>query len=131
MAVQSRSASHGHRVARTNYAVRAVSFAYCFLVIGLVFWERHMGLAAWVLLAAQFLAYPHLLWLRARGARDPRAAELQHLYLDPLLLGAWMAMAGLPTWVAYAALFSTALNNAMSSSERAISPTVSRLSAAG
>jgi PAS domain S-box-containing protein len=54
------------RIVRLNYAIRTAAFAYCFVVMGLLFWERHMSLAAWGMLALQFLAYPHLVWLRAR-----------------------------------------------------------------
>lgn len=102
-----------HRLAKINYTIRTASFAWCALVIGLVLWERHAGALAWGLLALQFLAYPHLLYLRAIGSPDSRRAEMQHLYLDPLLLGAWLAALGFPLWIAYAALFATALNNAV------------------
>ena len=104
---------HGRRVARTNYTVRAVSFAYSFLVIGLVLLERKAGLVAWSLLALQFLVYPQLAYLRASAAKDPRRAEIGNLYVDSLALGAWMAMLGFPTWITYAALFSTTLNTAI------------------
>ncbi len=102
-----------HRSVHINYTIRTVSFAYCFLVIGLVLWERTAGPLAWALLAAQFLAYPHLVYLRALWAKNSRRAELNNLYLDSLLVGAWAAMLGFPTWIAYAALFSTTLNNAV------------------
>ncbi len=101
------------RIVRLNYAIRTSSFAYSFLVMGLLFWERHMSLAAWGALALQFLVYPHLVWLRARMARDPREAELQNLYLDAGLLGAWAAMVGFPTWITYGGLFSIALNSSV------------------
>ena len=86
------------RIVQINYTIRAIAFAYCFAVMGLLFWERQLGLAAWGLMALQFLAYPHLVWLRARMARDPRRAELQNLYLDSLLLGAcrWRATSCAP-----------------------------------
>ena len=99
------------RVVPLNYAIRTAAFAYCFLVMGLLFWERQMSLTAWGLLALQFLAYPHLVWLRARLARDPRRAELQNLTFDSVLIGAWVAMAGFPTWITYGGLFSVALNS--------------------
>lgn len=102
-----------HRAARINYAVRASAFAYCFLVIGLLLWERRADALAWGLLGAQFLVYPHLVYLHARLARDPLRAELGNLYLDAVLLGAWVASLGFPTWIAYAGLFSTTLNNAV------------------
>lgn len=101
------------RVVGINYRVRTLAFAWSFMVVGLMLWEREAGVLAWSLAALQFLAYPHLLWLLASRSRDPRAAELRNLYLDPLLLGAWIAALGFPTWPAYGAVFATALNNAV------------------
>jgi PAS domain S-box-containing protein len=108
-----RAVASGSRVARTNYTVRTVSFAYCFLVIGLVLVERKAGALAWSLLALQFLIYPQLAYLHASGSKDPRRAEVRNLYADSLALGGWVAMLGFPTWIAYAALFSTLLNTAI------------------
>ena len=107
------AAPGGLRLARTNYTVRTVSFAYCFLVIGLVLLERKMGMLAWGLLALQFLIYPQLAFLHAMAAKDARRAELRNLYADSLALGAWVAMLGFPTWIAYASLFSILLNTAV------------------
>ena len=45
-----------------------------------------------------------------RYARDSKRTEETNLYVDALLLGAWIAALGFPTWLLYAALFSTALN---------------------
>lgn len=101
------------RIVGVNYRVRTFAFAWSFFVVGLILWERGAGVTAWGLAALQFLAYPHLLWLLASRARDPRAAELRNLYLDPLLLGAWIAALGFPTWPAYGAVFAAALNNAV------------------
>ena len=111
--IDERRHAAGSRAARTNYTVRTASFAYCFLVIGLVLLERKMGPLAWGLLALQFLVYPQLAYLHAAAAKDPRRAEIGNLYVDSLALGAWVAMLGFPTWIAYAALFSTTLNTAI------------------
>jgi PAS domain S-box-containing protein len=100
-----------HRLARINYAIRTAAFLWCFLVVGLLLWERRAGAGPWIAAAALFLAYPHLAWLRAAKAADGKRAELQNLYLDAILLGAMLASLGFPTWVLYAALFATALNN--------------------
>jgi len=101
------------RVVGINYRVRTMAFAWSFVVIGLMLWEREAGVLAWSLAALQFLVYPHLLWLAAAKSRDPRAAELRNLYLDAVLLGAWIAALGFPTWPAYGAVFATSLNNAV------------------
>jgi len=101
------------RAARINYSVRSAAFAYSFLVLGIVLWERGAGAAAWLALAASFLAYPHLAFLRTRLSGDGYAAELGNLRFDPVLIGAWVAALGFPTWIAYAGLFSTTLNSAV------------------
>jgi PAS domain S-box-containing protein len=110
---QHAAAAGAQRLARTNYTVRTASFAYCAVVIGLVLWERGAGALAWSLLALQFLVYPQFAYRRAMAARDTRRAEIHNLYFDAVTLGAWLAMLGFPTWIAYAALFSTTLNCAI------------------
>ncbi len=104
------NAARGLRLARRNYIVRAGAFAYCFLVAGLLGWERGFGLGFWAALAASFLALPHLQLARALRARDPREAEIQNIFLDAVLFGVWTAGLGFPTWVAYAGLSSVTLN---------------------
>jgi PAS domain S-box-containing protein len=99
-----------HRRARINYYVRTVAFAYCFIVLAIHGWERSFGPLYWLLLTAQFLAYPHFQYLRARYSRDSKRAEATNLYVDSALLGAWIAGLQFPTWIVYAALFSTSLN---------------------
>ncbi len=99
-----------HPMVRINYAIRAGSFAYSFVVVGIHGWERGFGAAFWVALALQFLVYPHLAYLHARRAADPHGAERINLYADAALLGAWIGGLHFPLWLAYSALFSTALN---------------------
>jgi hypothetical protein len=60
------------RQVRTIYAVRTVSFVWCFLVVALHAWERSFGPAVYAAAVLHFLAFPHLAWLRASRARDPR-----------------------------------------------------------
>ena len=86
--IDERRHAAGSRAARTNYTVRTASFAYCFLVIGLVLLERKMGPLAWGLLALQFLVYPQLAYLHAAAAKDPRRAEIGNLYVNSLALSA-------------------------------------------
>ena len=98
------------RQVRTIHAVRLISFGWCFAVFGLHAWERGFGAAVWVAAAAHFLAYPHLIRLRAARARNPARAELQHLFADSLLLGIWIAVLEFPTWIAFPLVFAPALN---------------------
>jgi PAS domain S-box-containing protein len=94
----------------TNYRVRAAAFLYSFVVLGLVLWERGAGPVAWTLLALQFLVYPHLVYWRARYSPRPVHAELNNLFLDSGLLGAWCAALGFPTWITFSLVAATALN---------------------
>src|SRR5262245_44348868 len=99
-----------HRRARINYFIRTGAFAYSFVVLGLHGWQLGFGAFFFLLLAVQFLVYPHLVYARARRAPDPKRAEEINLYVDSGLLGAWIAALHFPTWIVYAALFSTSLN---------------------
>jgi PAS domain S-box-containing protein len=82
------------RIVRTIYAVRTGAFAYCFLALGLLLWERGAPAPAWGFLAAQFLVYPHLLYLRALKSKRPRQAEFDNLFVDSTFFGAWCAYFG-------------------------------------
>jgi PAS domain S-box-containing protein len=95
---------------QTNYRVRTAAFAYCFGVVGVVLWERGAGPLAWVLMALQFLAYPHLLYWRAMLSPRPTRAELDNLFLDAAVLAAWCAALSFPTWLTYAFVGATMLN---------------------
>jgi PAS domain S-box-containing protein len=94
----------------TNYRVRTGAFLYCALVVGIVLWERRAEPVAWTLLTLQFLVYPHIVYLRARYSHQPTRAELDNLLLDALLLGAWCAALGFPTWIAFGMVGATTLN---------------------
>jgi PAS domain S-box-containing protein len=97
-------------LAATNYPIRAAAFLYCFVVVGVLLWERGAGLVAWALLLAQFIAYPHAVYWRTRFSARPTRAELNNLFLDAVLLGAWSAALGFPTWITYAFITATGLN---------------------
>jgi PAS domain S-box-containing protein len=98
------------RLVRTIYAVRTGAFAYCFLAFGLLLWERGASATAWGLLCAQFLAYPHLLYLRARQSKRPRQAEFDNLFIDSTLFGAWCAYFGFEPVIALGLVAGTMLN---------------------
>jgi PAS domain S-box-containing protein len=98
------------RQVRTITAVRAVSFGWCFLVVGLHALEKGMGAAIWIGAVAHFLIYPHLIALRVAHGKNPLRREIQHLYADSLLLGMWVAALGFPLWISYPMVFAPALN---------------------
>lgn len=102
-----------HRFVRIFYRIRTASFAGLFVAIGIQIWGQGYGGLAWTLLALQFLAYPHLLFWRARSAPNSLKAEHANLLLDCLLLGIWVAGLGYPTWIAIPVFMGALLNNAM------------------
>ncbi|MGH8689495.1 MAG: PAS domain S-box protein [Burkholderiales bacterium] len=95
---------------QTNYRVRTAAFGYCFAVVGVFVWQHGAGPVTWGLMALQFLVYPHLLYWRAQLSPRPTRAELDNLFLDAALLGAWCAGLGFPTWITYAFVGATTLN---------------------
>ncbi len=101
-----------HRLARLNYAPRALAFAYSFLVLEALMLER--GFGGWVLFAGtlQFLVYPHLAFLHARIAVDSKRAELNNLLFDALTLGMWVAQMQFALWWTFGLLTAISLNNA-------------------
>lgn len=98
------------KLARVNYAVRTGAFAYCFVVIGVHLWERGAGWPAAILLAAQFLVYPHVMYWRALHSLKPNRAERDNLFLDSAFLGVWASALGFPIWITYNLLGSALLN---------------------
>ncbi|MBH1986902.1 MAG: diguanylate cyclase [Burkholderiales bacterium] len=95
------TAARPHWVVRMNHRNRAGSFVFVFAILGVHFWERGLGPMPWVLAAAQFLVYPHLLCLRARTKKDQLEAEIQNLLLDNVCFGAWVVALGAPLWISY------------------------------
>jgi PAS domain S-box-containing protein len=96
---------------QTNHRVRTVAFGFSLAVVGVYLWQRGgAGPLAWTLLALQFLAYPHLVYWRALRSMRPTRAELDNLFLDAALLGAWCAGLGFPTWITYLFVGATTLN---------------------
>lgn len=101
-----------HRLARINYAPRALAFAYTFLALWALVEERDSGRWTLVFGALQFLVYPHLAYLHARIARDSKRAELLNLLADALMLGVWTAQMQFALWPTCGLLAAVCLNNA-------------------
>jgi PAS domain S-box-containing protein len=102
-----------HRLARTNYAIRAVSFAYAFVIMAALIYERRLPLVSLTYPVLALLIYPHLAWLYARRAADSKRAELNNLLIDAGMLGLVMGEFGLPLWPICGALLAVTVNNAI------------------
>ena len=107
--------SQPHWIVRTNYRLRAASFALIFIGLALDLYTKGAGERMWTLLVLQFLIYPHLLYWRASHARDPQLAELNHLLLDSFLIGMWVAALHFPLWPTFTMGLSSLLNLTMTS----------------
>lgn len=111
MTAQGIGAGAAPRSVRVIYISRTLSFAYAFGVLALLAWQHDMGGHVWIGLALQFLAYPHILYMHSRRAADPKRAELNHLWLDSFLLGAWLAIFGFSEWIAFGLVLATTQNS--------------------
>ncbi len=95
---------------QTDYALRTLSFAAFFVAMGLDWYQRGASQLMWALLAAQFLVYPHILYVRACRARVPHDAELSNLLLDSLLIGVWVAALHFSLWPSFSLWLCSTLN---------------------
>ena len=102
-----------HWVVNTHWRVRALAFPVALLIVSVHLWGQGQPMLVWVLLGAQLLIYPHLMYLRARRASDPKQAELHNLLLDSLLFGAWVAWLGFPAFIGFMFFIGTAINSAI------------------
>lgn len=90
-----------HWVVRMNYRNRAGSWLAAFVVLAVHFGEHAYGLWLWLFMGLQFLVYPHVVFWRARHAKDPLAAEIQNLLFDNFCFGVWAAVLGFPLWITF------------------------------
>src|SRR5258708_8508719 len=65
------------------------------------------------LFTQQFLVYPQIFYWRAIRSPRPARAELDNLFLDAALLGAWVAYLGFPVWISYSLIAAAMLNAAV------------------
>lgn len=99
-----------HWVVRLNGRNRGLFFLAVLAVLALHLQEQPVGALQWTLMALQFAVYPHLIYWRAVRSVDPLRAELQNLLLDGLLMGAWIAVWGMPLWISFMLFIAVSLN---------------------
>lgn len=93
-----------------NYRNRSVSWLIFVAVLSVHFLERGHGPWAWWLMVLQFLVYPHVVYLRARRARDSLTAEIHNLLLDNFCFGLWAAALGFPLWIVFTLVICGCIN---------------------
>lgn len=109
-----------HWVVRMNYRNRAGSWLMAFSILALYFQEQGYGLWHWGFMSLQFLVYPHLVYLRARRAADPLAAEIWNLRLDSFCFGIWTAVLGGPLWICFTLIICGCINLAAFAAGRGV-----------
>lgn len=103
-------AAPAHWVVRMNYRNRSVSWLIFVAVLSVHFLEHGHGPWAWWLMVLQFLVYPHVVYLRARHARDSLTAEIHNLLLDNFCFGLWAAALGFPLWIVFTLVICGCIN---------------------
>ena len=99
-----------HWTVKTNYRLRAGSFAIMFASIVLHGWDKAYSPALWSLIALQLLVYPHLMYWRARRSPNSEQAEATNLVIDSLLFGLLAATRGFPLWITFTVYIAITLN---------------------
>jgi len=102
-----------HWIVTTHWVVRSLSYLCVLILLAIHLREQDPSWLAWLLLAAHFLLYPHLVYLRARLAGNPKQAEIQNLSLDSFFFGLWAAWLGFPFFIAFSLFISIAVNSAI------------------
>ncbi|WP_296671324.1 MASE2 domain-containing protein [Rhodoferax sp.] len=97
---------------RMHHRMRTVSFAMVFGAASLHLTGKGYGAAAWSYLVVLLLIYPHLQYWRSRRAVDPVQAEMDHLKLDSVLLGALVTAVQFSDWLTFSVVMGTLSNNA-------------------
>ncbi len=98
-----------------NYRMRTSSFFGSFVALGLHLYTVDAGVVMWLLLALQFLVYPHVLYWRAIHAPNPQKAEHNNMLLDCFLFGMWVAALHFPLWPTFSMWIGASLNVTMTS----------------
>jgi diguanylate cyclase len=116
--VAAKSATHW--TVRVNYRLRTVSYAMVFIAVGAHFYDKGAAPAAWIVLALQFLLYPHLMYWRGKRADNQAATERANMAIDVVLMGIWVAALHFPLWITFSLCVSAILNITISWGRKAI-----------
>ena len=102
--------SRAHWIVQTTHRLRTMSFALVFAGIAVDWYQKGASPLMWLLLALQFLVYPHLMFWRACRAKVAHAAEFDNLLIDSLLIGVWVAALQFSLWPSFALWLGSTLN---------------------
>lgn len=98
--------SNVHWSVRMNHRNRSLAFVVAFAGLALHVGSSEAsglpdGPLTWVALVLQFLVYPQLLYLRARGSERQLETEVGHMMLDSFVFGLWAGLFSFPLWITF------------------------------
>ena len=99
-----------HWTVKTNYRLRAGSFLDMFACVVFHGWGKGWSPLLWGAIGLHLLAYPHLVYWRARRSPRSQQAEVDNLTLDCLLFGLLMGALRFPLWIAFTVYIASTMN---------------------
>jgi diguanylate cyclase len=81
-----------HQLPRRVYPLRVLGMGLGGVVVGVVLWERHASLAAWLCMGLICFAWPHVAYQLSRRSADPYRAEIRNLLVDSALAAAMVPL---------------------------------------
>ncbi len=109
-----------HWIVKTNYRMRAASFAITFVAVAFHGYENGLSPVLWFLLALHLLVYPHVVYLITRRSANSQQVELNNLNIDSLLFGLLVAALQFPLWIMFSVYLASTLNNTISQGIRGL-----------
>lgn len=77
---------------RRIYPLRILGMGLGGMVVGVVLWERHASVSAWLAMALPAFVWPHVAYVITRHSADPYRAETRNLLIDSALAASFVPL---------------------------------------
>ena len=77
---------------RRIYPLRILGMGLGGMVVGVVLWERHASVTAWLAMVLPAFVWPHVAYLITRHSADPYRAETRNLLIDSALAASFVPL---------------------------------------
>lgn len=77
---------------RRIYPLRILGMGLGGMVVGVVLWERHASVSAWLAMVLPAFVWPHVAYLITRHSADPYRAETRNLLIDSALAASFVPL---------------------------------------
>lgn len=77
---------------RRIYPLRILGMGLGGMVVGVVLWERHASVTAWLVMVLPAFVWPHVAYLITRHSADPYRAETRNLLIDSALAASFVPL---------------------------------------